>query len=141
MRSSIGSSTTASPSASTDPRCGCPTTIRIPPHRDAVASAQPSTKTTDRLRPHDRHRQTGPGGITAPGLAHNELPRYFEHRLRLAATELSLFTPLATEALFQATHGMPRKVNRIAHYAAAARERAQQVTDQRLHAALEELRP
>jgi type II secretory pathway predicted ATPase ExeA len=89
---------------------------------------QPPTKTTDRLRPHDPHRQTVPGGITAPGLARNELPRYHEHRLRLAGTELALFTPPATEALFQATNGMPRKVNRIAYYALTA-------------AALEELRP
>ncbi|HEY5657094.1 MAG TPA: AAA family ATPase, partial [Myxococcota bacterium] len=55
-----------------------------------------------------------------PGLARDELPRYLAHRLRLAGTELELFTAPATEALFQATNGMPRKVNRIAHYALAA---------------------
>jgi type II secretory pathway predicted ATPase ExeA len=78
-----------------------------------------------------------------PGLARDELPRYLEHRLRLAGTELPLFTKPALEALFQATNGMPRKVNRLAHYAltAAALENAQQVNDHHLYAALEELRP
>jgi len=38
---------------------------------------------------------------------------------------------------------MPRKVNRLAHYAmtAAALDADHQVNDQHLHAALEELRP
>jgi type II secretory pathway predicted ATPase ExeA len=54
-----------------------------------------------------------------------------------------VFTPPATEALFQATNGMPRKVNRIAHYAmtAAALDAQQQVNDNHLHSALEELHP
>ena len=78
-----------------------------------------------------------------PGLARDELPRYLEHRLRLAGTELPLFTAPAIEALFQATNGMPRKLNRIAHYAltAAAIDEQHQVNDQHLFTALEELRP
>jgi general secretion pathway protein A len=78
-----------------------------------------------------------------PGLARDELPRYLQHRLRLAGTELTLFMPPATEALYQATNGMPRKVNRIAHYAltAAALDNAQQVNDEHLFSAIEELRP
>lgn len=77
------------------------------------------------------------------GLARDELPRYLEHRLRLAGTELALFSAPATEALFQASNGMPRKVNRIAHYAltAAALDNAQQVNDEHLFNAIEELRP
>ena len=77
------------------------------------------------------------------GLARDELPRYLEHRLRLAGTELALFSAPATEALFQASNGMPRKVNRIAHYAltAAALDNAQQVNDEHLFSAIEELRP
>ena len=64
------------------------------------------------------------------GLARDELPRYLEHRLHLAGTELALFSAPATEALFQASNGMPRKVNRMTHYAltAAALDNAQQVT-------------
>ena len=78
-----------------------------------------------------------------PGLARDELPRYLEHRLRLAGTELTLFSAPATEALFQASNGMPRKVNRIAHYAltAAALDNARQVNDEHLFSAIEELRP
>jgi len=54
-----------------------------------------------------------------------------------------VFTSPAIEALFQATNGMPRKLNRLAHYAlsAAALDKQHQVTDQHLHAALEELHP
>ena len=51
------------------------------------------------------------------GLTREELPEYLTHRLRLAGCELPLFEPPAVEALFQATQGMPRKVNRLAHYA------------------------
>jgi type II secretory pathway predicted ATPase ExeA len=78
-----------------------------------------------------------------PGLARDELPRYLTHRLRLAGTELPLFTNPATEALFQATNGMPRKVNRFAHYAmtAAAIERHNEISEEHLLAALEELQP
>jgi type II secretory pathway predicted ATPase ExeA len=78
-----------------------------------------------------------------PGLPRDEISRYLEHRLRLAGTELPLFTQPAIEALFQATNGMPRKLNRLAHYAltAAALDRQHQVNDNHLHAALEELHP
>lgn len=75
------------------------------------------------------------------GLARDELPDYLTHRLRLAGCELPLFEPPAIEALFQASQGMPRKVNRLAHYAltSAALDKARTVTDQHLHAALEEV--
>ena len=78
-----------------------------------------------------------------PGLARDELPGYLQHRLHLAGTELELFSTPATEALFQATNGMPRKINRIAHYAltAAAIDKAQQVDESHLFTAVEELRP
>ena len=59
----------------------------------------------------------------------------------LAGCQLPLFEPPAIEALFQASQGMPRKVNRLAHYAltsaAIAKERT--VTDQHLQTALEEI--
>ncbi len=77
------------------------------------------------------------------GLSREELPEYLLHRLRLAGCELPLFEPPVIEALFQATHGLPRKVNRLAHYAlsAAAIDKAKTVTSEHLHAALEELSP
>jgi type II secretory pathway predicted ATPase ExeA len=73
----------------------------------------------------------------------SELDEYLTHRLRLAGTELPLFQPAAIEALHQATHGMPRKLNRLAHYAlsAAAIDNQHAVSVEHLHAALEELKP
>ncbi len=77
------------------------------------------------------------------GLSRDELPDYLTHRLRLAGCELPLFEPAAVEALFQATQGMPRKVNRLAHYAltSAALNQAKNVTIDHLQAALEEVTP
>ena len=51
------------------------------------------------------------------GLDRDELDSYLTHRLRLAGSELPLFEPPAVEALFQASRGLPRQINRIAHYA------------------------
>lgn len=50
------------------------------------------------------------------GLLQNELPGYLEHQLKLAGTERKIFEPSAIEAIFQATNGLPRKVNLLAHY-------------------------
>lgn len=75
------------------------------------------------------------------GLARDELPEYLEHRLRLAGTSLPLFEPAAVHALYQATHGLPRKVNLVAHYAlsAAALAKARQITAEHVQSALEEV--
>ena len=77
------------------------------------------------------------------GLTREELPEYLIHRLRLAGCELPLFEPPAVEALFQATQGMPRKVNRLAHYAltSAALGQARTVTAEHVHTAREEVAP
>jgi len=77
------------------------------------------------------------------GLTRAELPEYLTHRLRLAGCELPLFAPPAIEAMFQATRGLPRKVNLLAHYAlsAAALDNARTVTAEHLQAALEDLAP
>ena len=76
-------------------------------------------------------------------LAREELPEYLIHRLRLAGCELPLFEPPAIEALFQATQGMPRKVNRLAHYAltSAALDKAKAVSIAHVQTALQEIRP
>ena len=75
-------------------------------------------------------------------LDRNELDEYLIHRLRLAGCELPLFEPPAIEALFQASRGLPRPVNRIAHYAlsAAALAKARTVDETHLQNALDELR-
>ena len=77
------------------------------------------------------------------GLTREELPAYLTHRLHLAGCELPLFEPPALEALFAATQGMPRKVNRLAHYAlsAAALDQAQTVTSDHLQAAIQDFGP
>ena len=75
------------------------------------------------------------------GLARDELPEYLEHRLRLAGTSLPLFEPAAVQALYQATHGLPRKVNLLAHYAlsAAALAKAKQISVEHVQSAVEEV--
>jgi type II secretory pathway predicted ATPase ExeA len=49
-------------------------------------------------------------------LAGAEMADYLKHLLRLAGTELPLFEPAAVEAIFQATQGVPRRVNSVAHH-------------------------
>lgn len=75
------------------------------------------------------------------GLARDELPEYLDHRLRLAGTSLPLFEAAAVQALYQATHGLPRKVNRLAHYAlsAAALAKARQISAEHIQSAVEEV--
>ena len=77
------------------------------------------------------------------GLDRDEVDAYLTHRLRLAGCELPLFEPPAVEALFQSARGLPRQINRIAHYAlsAAALAEAKTVNAEHLQHALEELQP
>lgn len=55
-----------------------------------------------------------------PPLHSAPIPRpaanYKPARSRLARCELPLFEPLALEAIFPTTEGMPRKINRLVHY-------------------------
>lgn len=75
------------------------------------------------------------------GLTREELPAYLEHHLSLAGCTLPLFDPAAIEALYQATQGVPRKVNRAAHYAlsAAAATKSRQISTEHMSTALDEL--
>ena len=72
----------------------------------------------------------------------DELDAYLAHRLRLAGCELPLFEPPAVEALFQASRGLPRQINRIAHYAlsSAALAKVRTVDAEHMQNALDELR-
>ena len=76
------------------------------------------------------------------GIERSELDAYLTHRLHLAGCELPLFEPPAVEALFQSARGLPRLINRIAHYAltAAAVKGAHTVTAEHLEHAVAELR-
>jgi len=58
-----------------------------------------------------------------------------------AGAELPLFEPAAEEALFQATSGLPRKINLLAHHTliAAALTRAKLATADHVQAALPEV--
>jgi len=75
------------------------------------------------------------------GLTREELPPYLGHLLKLAGTELPLFEPAAMEAIFQATSGLLRKVNLLAHHClmAAALAKAKVVTIEHVQAALPEV--
>jgi len=74
------------------------------------------------------------------GLTREELPEYLLHRLRKASCELPLFEPAAVEAIYQATQALPRKINRLAHYAmvAAAIAKSKNVTADHVQDALTE---
>jgi type II secretory pathway predicted ATPase ExeA len=74
-------------------------------------------------------------------LTRDELPVYLTHRLRKAGTELALFEPPAQEAIFQATGGLPRKANSLAHHSllAAALARAKAVSAEHVQAAIPEV--
>jgi len=75
------------------------------------------------------------------GLTRDELPAYLTHRLQLAGCTLPVFEPAAVEALFQATQGLPRKINLVAHYAlsAAALAKLRQVSADHVQTALDEV--
>jgi general secretion pathway protein A len=77
------------------------------------------------------------------GLTRDELPAYLTHRLQLAGCTLPLFEPAAIEALYHATQGLPRKINRAAHYAlsAAALAKLRQISAEHIQCALEEVQP
>lgn len=76
-------------------------------------------------------------------LQRDELEDYLTHRLHLAGCELPVFEPAAIEALYQASRGMPRQINRIAHYAlsAAALAKIHQVSAEHLQQAIDEVAP
>ncbi len=74
------------------------------------------------------------------GLAREELQPYLKHRLEMAGTQMDLFEQPALEAMFQATNGLPRKVNLLAHLSLniAAIEQTQSVTAEHIQTAMEE---
>ena len=76
-----------------------------------------------------------------PPLARDEVGAYLTHLLRRVGTELPLFEPAAIEAIFQATQGLPRKVNLLAHHTliAAALQKAKAAAADHVQAALSEV--
>ncbi len=74
-------------------------------------------------------------------LTREELPAYLTHRLQLAGATVPLFDATAEEALYQATSGLPRKINLLAHHTlmAATLAKAKVATADHLQAALPEV--
>ena len=75
------------------------------------------------------------------GITRDEIGGYLEHRIRLAGCELPLFEPATVEAIYQASNGLPRKANLLAHHAlfAAALAKAKTITTEHIQAALQEV--
>ena len=75
------------------------------------------------------------------GLSRAELEQYVAHLLRRAGTELPLFEPAALEAIFQATNGLPRRINQLCHFTllAAAMDKAKVATADHVGTALPEI--
>jgi type II secretory pathway predicted ATPase ExeA len=67
---------------------------------------------------------------------------YLEHRLKIAGLDRPLFTAPAHEALFEASQGIMRRIDTLAHHAlaAAASSRAKLVEPEHIVQAAEELR-
>ena len=75
------------------------------------------------------------------GLTKEELSLCLQHRIELAGTKMNLFEPESLEAMYQATSGLPRKVNLLAHFAlnAAALQNDRAVTAEHIMMAAEEM--
>ena len=76
------------------------------------------------------------------GIDRSELDASLTHRLRLAGCEHPRFDPPAVEALAHSARGLPRLINRIAHYAltAVAAKGARTVNAEHLEHAVAEWR-
>lgn len=76
-----------------------------------------------------------------PPLTRDEVGAYLVHLLRRAGTELPLFEPAAIEAIAQASRGLPRKINALAHHSliAAALAKAKAASADHVAAALPEV--
>lgn len=75
------------------------------------------------------------------GLTRDEMGPYLMHRLRLAGSEVPLFEPPTVEAIYQASTGLPRKANGLAHHAlfAAAIAKAKSITTEHVQKAMHEV--
>jgi len=82
--------------------------------------AQPELRRRVAMAAHEALNQRIVVRAHMKGLERNELDAYFSHLLKAAGTQLQLFEPDAQEAIFQATSGLPRKLNLLAHHALCA---------------------
>jgi general secretion pathway protein A len=75
---------------------------------------QPLLRRTLSLTVHEALRQRIAVHFHLEGLSRSELDAYLAHQLKAAAVSQPLFEDSATQALFQATKGILRKVNKLA---------------------------
>ena len=88
---------------------------------------QPLLRRTLSLQMHEPLRQRIAVQYHLEGLSREELDAYLAHQLKAAGVSQPLFDDTARQALYQATKGIPRKVNKLAMTAlrlAAARKAA-----------------
>jgi type II secretory pathway predicted ATPase ExeA len=80
--------------------------------------------------------------FTLRGFDRDTTRLYLEHRCKIAGLERPLFTAPAHEALFDASQGIMRRIDTLAHHAlaAAATSRAKLVEPEHIRQAAEELR-
>jgi type II secretory pathway predicted ATPase ExeA len=92
---------------------------------------QPLLRRTLSLQMHEPLRQRIAVQYHLDGLSRQELEGYLTHQLKAAGVVHPLFDDTARQALYQATKGIPRKVNKLALTALrlAATRQAQVVTE------------
>jgi transposase len=75
---------------------------------------QPLLRRTLSLQMHEPLRQRIAVQYHLEGLSREELDAYLAHQLKAAGVTQPLFDEMARQALYQATKGIPRKVNKLA---------------------------
>jgi general secretion pathway protein A len=75
---------------------------------------QPLLRRTLSLQMHEPLRQRIAVQYHLDGLSREELDAYLAHQLKAAGVSQTLFDDTARQALYQATKGIPRKVNKLA---------------------------
>src|SRR5207247_8256011 len=75
---------------------------------------QPLLRRTLSLQLHEALRQRVAVHYHLEGLSRSELDAYLAHQLKTSGVSQPLFDDTARQALYQATKGIPRKVNKLA---------------------------
>jgi type II secretory pathway predicted ATPase ExeA len=78
---------------------------------------QPLLRRTLSLQMHEPLRQRIAVQYHLEGLSREELDAYLTHQLKAAGVSQPLFDDTARQALYQASKGIPRKVNKLVHVA------------------------
>lgn len=84
------------------------------PYLSLALVGQPLLRRTLSLAIHEGLRQRVAVHYHLEGLSREELEAYVAHQLKAAGVKAPLFDDTARQALYQATKGIPRKVNKLA---------------------------